>query len=144
MSSIRRQSNSENQLEYSKIVALDQDDFDVAFFDRILDRQSGNVDVIRRQAELHSKQGNYQAALKLDQQLIEILPKDRIVRYNLACSLALTEQITRAINQLRMAIQLGYRDFARIESDSDLDMLRNHPDFIALLEEFQDDPYSGD
>ena len=114
MSSLPRQSRSEKKIEYSTLVTLDQDDFDVAFFDRILERESGNIDVIRRQAELLSKQGNHQDALSLDRQLVELLPKDKIVRYNLACSLALTSQVSAAVAELRAAIELGYSDFARI------------------------------
>ena len=112
---------------------LSQDDFDREFFDSILDRNNSNSDVLRRQAELLSRQGDHESALQLDRRLVQLHPNDPIVQYNVACSLAMTGQTQEAIEVLSRAIELGYRDFAHMEADADLDQLRDEPGFQELL-----------
>ena len=84
-------------------------------------------------AELFARRGDYPEALRLDRKLTERFPQDHVARYNLACSLAMTGQIGQAISTLAKAIDLGYADFAHIETDSDLDVLRDEPSFNELL-----------
>ena len=62
-----------------------------------------------------------------------LLPEDDLARYNLACSLARAGQADEAIDALSRAILLGYDDLAHMEADPDLESLRDHPDFQALL-----------
>ena len=112
---------------------LSQDEFDREFFDSILERSDCNSDVLRRQAELLSRQGDHESALQLDRRLVEFHPNDPLVQYNVACSLAMTGQIREAIQVLTRTIELGYNDFAHIEADSDLDQLRDQPSFQELL-----------
>jgi hypothetical protein len=69
----------------------------------------------------------------LDRRLVELLPDDFLARYNLACSLARAGQSDEAIDSLSRAILLGYDDLAHMESDPDLESLKSHPDFQALL-----------
>jgi hypothetical protein len=72
-------------------------------------------------------------AVELDCRLVELLPEDFLARYNLACSLARAGRADEAIDSLSRAILLGYDDLAHMEADPDLESLRNHPDFRALL-----------
>ena len=88
---------------------------------------------MRRLAELFSRRGDYSDALRLDRKLVQRFPKDYVAHYNLSCSLAMTGQIQQAISTLAKAIDLGYADFAHIETDSDLDVLRDEPSFNELL-----------
>lgn len=110
-----------------------QDEFDFEFFRDVLKRSEANSDVMRRQAELFARRGDYSEALLLDQKLVERFPQDHVARYNLACSLAMTGQVKQAISALSQAIELGYDDFAHIEADSDLDALRDQSSFQELL-----------
>lgn len=110
-----------------------QVDFEIDFFGRVLARSPDHVDVLRRQVELLASRGDYRTALVLDRRLVRLLPSCCIVRYNLACSLAMTDDIDAALQSLQTAIELGYRDVAHIESDSDLDPLRDHPGYVKLL-----------
>ena len=110
-----------------------QDEFDLDFFGQVLKRSEENPDVMRRLAELFARRGDYPEALRLDRKLTERFPQDHVARYNLACSLAMTGQIGQAISALAKAIDLGYADFAHIEADSDLDVLRDEPSFNELL-----------
>ncbi len=113
-----------------------QADFEREFFDQILKRDDRQPDVLRRQAELLARSGDYQSALPLDQRLAQMRPEDPVVHYNLACTLAMTDQASEAIVVLARALDLGYDDFAHIESDSDLDNLRDQPAFIELLQHY--------
>ena len=112
---------------------LSQLDFDVDFFERLLVRSPDAIEVLRVLAELVSKKGLFRRAVELDRRLVTLLPDDFLARYNLACSLARAGRRDEAIDSLSRAILLGYDDIAHMESDPDLESLRDHPDFQALL-----------
>ncbi|MBM4022678.1 MAG: tetratricopeptide repeat protein [Planctomycetes bacterium] len=112
---------------------LGQLDFDIDFFERLLARRGHAVDVLRILAELVSRKGDLQRAVDLDGRLVELQPDDFLARYNFACSLARAGRADEAIDALSRAILLGYDDLAHMESDPDLESLREHPDFQALL-----------
>lgn len=113
-----------------------QADFEIEFFDRILQRDAKYIDVLRCQGELLTRKGLHQRALEVDLRLAELLPHDCIVHYNLACSLALGQREHEAIEELRAAIEQGYDDFGFMITDADLDSLRENPGYRALLREF--------
>ena len=91
-------------------VDLSQEDFDREFFGLILRHSEANTDVVKRQAELLARNGDYENALRLDQLLTERQPEDPIAHYNLACSLSMSGQLQLAVIALARAIELGYRD----------------------------------
>jgi tetratricopeptide (TPR) repeat protein len=113
--------------------SLNQLEFDIDFFERLLARKPDAVEVLRILAELVSRKGLVNRAVELDRRLVELLPDDFLARYNLACSLARAGRSDEAIDSLSRAILLGYDDLAHMEADPDLESLRNHPDFQALL-----------
>ena len=53
--------------------------------------------------------------------------------YNLACSLALTEQPALALEALEKSVALGYADADWMEADADLVSLRDRPEFERIL-----------
>lgn len=114
---------------------LGQLDFDIDFFERLLARSPDSLETLRVLAELVSKKGLVTRAVELDRRLVELLPDDFLARYNLACSLARAGRADDAIDALSRAILLGYDDLDHMESDPDLESIRNHPDFLALLGE---------
>ena len=130
--------NVPGSCEFEFLVELPQDEFDTVFFQQVLDRSSENIDVLRRQAELLSRSDRFAEALELDQRLARILPNDQVVHYNLACSLCMNGQVGAALAALQTAIELGYADFARIESDPDLDLLRDEPEYLSLIDKYAD------
>lgn len=115
--------------------SLGQLDFDIDFFERLLARSPDSLETLRVLAELVSKKGLVTRAVELDRRLVELLPDDFLARYNLACSLARAGRADDAIDALSRAILLGYDDLDHMESDPDLESIRNHPDFLALLGE---------
>jgi tetratricopeptide (TPR) repeat protein len=129
-----RPSSSESAAAGAKwFGSLSQLDFDIDFFERLLARNGESVEVLRTLAELVSQKGLWQRSLELDRRLVTLIPDDFLARYNLACSLARAGRPAEAIDTLSKAILLGYDDLAHLEVDPDLDSLRNHPEFRALL-----------
>jgi tetratricopeptide (TPR) repeat protein len=111
-------------------------DFDLAFFEHLLEREPDYVDVLRCQGELLTRKGLHDRAREIDRRLVELLPLDSVAHYNLACSLALLGDPASAIAALRRALECGYDDIDYLLGDSDLDSLRSDPAYQALLRQF--------
>jgi tetratricopeptide (TPR) repeat protein len=128
----------EDQPAASACPAADQCqlDFDIDFFQRVLHRYPDYVDVLRCQGQLLTRKGLHERALEVDRRLVELRPEDGVAHYNLACSLALGQRAKEAIEELCRALESGYDDFDYLEADSDLDSLRNHPAYAALLRRY--------
>lgn len=107
--------------------------FEIAFFESILRRDGGYTDVIEILGGLYTKTGRIADGLKMDRKLVRLQPDNETAHYNLACSLALTRQKAAALRSLKVAIELGYRDFEWMMQDPDLDSLKKHPAFAALI-----------
>jgi TolB-like protein/Flp pilus assembly protein TadD len=67
-------------------------------------------------------------------QALAIDPEDGGVRYNVACLYALEGEIEKAVTALEEAVAVGFGNKAWIEHDPDLDSVRDHPRFKALLQ----------
>ena len=111
-------------------------DFDIEFFDRVLERNPQFTDVLRCQGQLLSRKGRHRDALEVDRQLVSMRPHDAVAHYNLACSLALLGRSPDAIAALRLALELGYDDFGYLETDNDLEALREDPAYLDLIQEY--------
>ncbi len=94
--------------------------------------------MLRVQGNNLTLKGRYAEGLQIDKRLIQLRPSDPLAHYNLACSYALLKKPDHAIKTLRRAVELGYRDFAYMRKDHDLDTLRLDPRFRQLLREFED------
>jgi tetratricopeptide (TPR) repeat protein len=119
-------------------------DFDIAFYGRVLRQAPNYVDVLRCQGELLTRKGLYEKALVIDRRLVRLLPEDPVVRYNLACSLALAGEAIEAIEHLRVALECGYEDIEYLLADSDLASLRDVPAYQALVRQFVPDDAAAD
>ena len=108
-------------------------DFEMEFWGRVLDRQPYYHDVLRRQAEALARARRYQELLPIDRRVVELRPTSPVVHYNLACTLSRLEMIEEALSTLKLALELGYDDFGHIETDTDLDALRELPEFKMLF-----------
>ncbi|MBS0207443.1 MAG: hypothetical protein JSS27_00680 [Planctomycetes bacterium] len=110
-----------------------QVDFDIAFYGAILERSPSYLDVLRCLGELLARKGLHQRALEIDRRLVILAPNDPVVHYNLTCSLSLNGQVDEALKHLGRALDLGYDNLEHLQADTDLDPLREHPGFAALL-----------
>ncbi len=54
--------------------------------------------------------------------------------YNLACGSSLLGRPEEAVAYLGMAVGSGFKDFAHLKSDRDLDLIRQNPGFLVLQE----------
>jgi tetratricopeptide (TPR) repeat protein len=114
---------------------LDQSDFEIDFYERILRRDPNYVIVLRALGELLARTGRWERSLEVDLRLTHLRPRDGIAHYNLACSLAMQGAATQAVDALARAIDFGYDDFGHLEVDPDLDSLRQLPAYRALLQQ---------
>ncbi|HZJ01226.1 MAG TPA: protein kinase [Gemmatimonadaceae bacterium] len=77
--------------------------------------------------------GEPEKALDWNRRAQRMEPDDPSVLYNVACVYAQLSIPDKAIDALSTAIDNGFGHWQWIEHDTDLDSLRNRPDFIALL-----------
>ena len=107
--------------------------FQIGIFEEALAVRPGDTESLRYLSHAYSVMGRLEDGLATDQRLVELLPQDPRIRYNLACSLALTGSPEAALDTLGDAIDLGFGDLALMRKDRDLDTLRQNPRY----EEFE-------
>jgi len=86
------------------------------------------ADLLVQQAIAMYNQHEYHPAIVLMQQAKALSPGDKTMYYNLACLYSLTHD-TEAFDALSKAIELGYSNFEKINTQRDLEWLRHHPDY---------------
>ena len=118
-------------------------DFEIAFYEGVLALHPEYVDVLKILGDLYTKRGFLQKGLAVDLQLIRLRPSEPLVFYNLACSLALTGESDDAFRVLERAFQLGYREWRHMETDHDLDPIRDDPRYDDLLRRMQAEETGG-
>jgi predicted Zn-dependent protease len=112
-------------------------EFEIRFFESVLRRVPSYSNVVEILAGLYTRQGRIADGLKMDRRLVKLQPANATARYNLACSLALSKRKSDALRQLHEAVALGYRDFDWMQQDPDLEALKHHPEFEALLQQLK-------
>ena len=112
-------------------------EFEIRFFESVLRRSPADASVVEILGGLYTRQGRISDGLKMDRKLVKLQPRNATAHYNLACSLALSKRRAAALNELRQAVELGYRDFDWMQQDPDLEALKNHPEFRALLQQLK-------
>ena len=112
-------------------------EFEIRFFESVLGRDPGYTEVVEILGSLYTKHGRIADGLKMDRRLVKLQPANATAHYNLACSLALSNRRADALRSLRQAIALGYSDFDWMQQDPDLEALKIHPAFVALLEQLK-------
>ena len=122
----------------SDLVRRSQSDFEIDFFERILNRDPYYVEVLMRLGELFAEKGWHRRTLQIDQRLAQLRPQDPAAIYNLACSYALLHQVDDAMRELRRSIGLGFRDYRQLVVDPDLASLRLTQEFVQFVRTLQD------
>jgi len=104
-------------------------DFEIKFYEGLIDKKADFVDAIAALAELYTKNGQSDKGLEMDLRLAELKPDDPIVYYNLACSYSLVKKIDLALKTIIKAIACGYTDLPYLQRDKDLLNLRQDKRF---------------
>lgn len=119
-----------------------------------LHRKQGNMELAKSDFEkvleldtiAESGSSRHYALLFLDKKEESVAWMDKVIEtdtennrfhYNKACLLALMGEQEQALAALKTALEKGYRSFAYIEHDSDMDSIRDLPEFVALIEEYK-------
>lgn len=77
--------------------------------------------------------GEYEKGLELANRALSPNEKEPVVLYNVACFYAMKGDPEEALNLLERAVDNGWGDLAWLETDSDLDSLRDDARFKAIL-----------
>jgi hypothetical protein len=111
--------------------------FQAEMYETALARGPRSVELLIELATVYTSLGRIAEGLELDRELVLRMPNDDTVRYNLACSLALSGLADEALAALERACELGYADADQLRADADLASLRDLPrfrDLVARLE----------
>jgi hypothetical protein len=114
-------------------------DFELEFFNGVLERNPDYIDVLRLMSKLLTLKGRYAEGLQVDRRLVQLCSCDPLAHYNLACRYARLKHPDQCLKMLRRALELGYHDFRYMREDRDLDSVRPDPRFRQLLHEFETD-----
>ena len=107
--------------------------FEIKLYEATVKASPNNVNALRVLGYLYTKQKNHLKALEIDRRLTLLKPEDAVVYYNLACSLSNLGKIPDALEALEMSVLLGYSDLKHLESDPDLDNIRNEPRYQQVV-----------
>jgi serine/threonine protein kinase/Flp pilus assembly protein TadD len=77
--------------------------------------------------------GNFDEAKNEEAKAIKLNPDDPLMVYNAACFYSLIGEKVQALNFLKEAIRLGFANYDWIKVDSDLNNIRNEPEFIEIV-----------
>jgi TolB-like protein/Tfp pilus assembly protein PilF len=109
-----------------------------------LDREPDNLDARIMLAISLAQSGDRAAGIAQAEQVIAADPEDGRLRYNAACTFAHAGETERAIEQLRVMVQLvpSYlTDWVR--RDPDFASLRKHPEFVRMFGESSERATTG-
>ncbi len=108
-------------------------DYEIRFYEGLLKKRPDFVHALSSLGDAYTRRGFYKEGLAVDRRLVELKPEDPIAHYNLACSLSLVGEVKPCREHLAKAVEQGYRDFAYILEDADLENLRREPDFSEFF-----------
>lgn len=81
--------------------------------------------------------GRTQEALEWMDKIVELDPADPGVWYDKACLFARMGRCEESVAALKVSLEKGYRSFAHLEHDNDMDPVRDRDDYKALIAEYQ-------
>ncbi|MEM7352458.1 MAG: PHB depolymerase family esterase [Acidobacteriota bacterium] len=76
----------------------------------------------------------WQKAVEIAGRIVRLQPEDPTAHYNMACALALSGREEVAIMALRSAAELGFASLETLRHDTDIESIRDHPDFPELAQ----------
>ena len=91
-------------------------------------------DQLRQQFIVALREGDTETMIETCRKGVQLLPDDPTWHYNLACSLAYQRKPKESLDELEVAIDLGFRNADQIANDSDLKRIAKEPRFKELVE----------
>ncbi|NLB56560.1 MAG: hypothetical protein GX811_12520 [Lentisphaerae bacterium] len=111
------------------------DRIELSFLESLAARCPDDIMILKALADLYTRVGYIEKGSEIDVELVNLCPDDPIVRYNYACSCALSGQADEALSSLEKAIELGYNDHEWMLNDPDLESLKSSRQFARLLKQ---------
>ena len=93
---------------------------------------------LRLLGDQYTKCGRVEDGLRVDLTLTTLFPEEAACFYNLACSWSLLGELDKALEAMKRAVGLGWRDMEFAASDADLENLRADPRFADLAREVEE------
>ena len=109
-------------------------EFEIGLGRAVLDDHPEDLEALMMLGHALTRAGKHKEALKSDQRIARLVPRDPIAHYNLACSYSNLKDLNHALKSLRRALDLGYRDIAHMMRDVDLKNVRRDPRFRKLID----------
>ncbi len=78
------------------------------------------------------RQEDWQQAIDVGLDLVQMLPDSAVVKYNLACAYALSGDEDAALHWLGRAAASGFAKLSHLDTDSDLDSVRDRPGYSSI------------
>jgi hypothetical protein len=95
---------------------------------------AATADAMRRKVERTLEARRWDEAIGLIEEYLREVERDPIMLYNAACAHCQSGRTAIAASTLLEAIKAGFREFDTMEEDPDLEPLRGHPTYTAILE----------
>jgi predicted esterase len=78
------------------------------------------------------RQGDWPRAIDVGVDLVQMLPDNAVVKYNLACAYALSGDPDSALHWLGRAAASGFAQLSLFDTDTDLDSVRDRPGYSSV------------
>jgi len=114
-------------------------DLEIRFMEGLVAQDPNYEEALQILADDYTRRGRIEDGLEVDIRLAELCPDNPLVFYNLACSYSLLGRISEAAKAMNDALDLGYCDIEWMEQDPDLERLRTHYLFQAILKRVHSD-----
>jgi tetratricopeptide (TPR) repeat protein len=103
-------------------------------FERVVAAGESNLELLMSMAWCYKRIGRLDRAIEAMRAAYRDSPKEAIVLYNLACYLSLAGERDEALSWLGRAFRLDPKYRQLVASETDFDPIRNHPDFVQLMQ----------
>ncbi|MDI6733600.1 MAG: CDC27 family protein [Planctomycetota bacterium] len=107
--------------------------FEINLYEAALKSNPNNLNALRSLGYIYSQEKLHDRAVEIDKRIVRLLPDESLAHYNLACSCSQLNQIEDALNEIEMAILLGYSNWEHMEKDEDLENLRKDPRYQQFI-----------
>ena len=98
-------------------------------YEKALYHHKGFKQAIINLSTAYMKYKRFDKALEMLQAGQKKFPEDPLIDYNLACYYSLTENLGPGLSALQKAVEKGYKQFKQMETDPDLNNLRQSGEY---------------